>query len=52
MEKFISEKWDGTTDVTSSILDYSTSYNLFNDIHEIFLTDNMFANLRKQLFTL
>lgn len=50
MDKFINEKWRGRQDINCDIFYYSTSYNLLNDQHQIYLTENVFTLLSKHAF--
>jgi hypothetical protein len=41
MDKFIYDKWRGRIEFNSTIMDYSTAYNLFNDPHKLFQSDKL-----------
>jgi hypothetical protein len=36
MDKFIYDKWRGRIEFNSTIMDYSTAYNLYNDPHKLY----------------
>jgi hypothetical protein len=46
MDRVITKKWSGKYDLNASILDYSTSFVLLADKHQIFATDRVFTELR------
>ena len=50
MDKFINEKWRGRQDINCDMFYYSTSYNLLNDPHQIYLTESVFKLLSKHVF--
>ena len=50
MDRVIQKKWLGKYDINSSILDYMTSYTLFNDKYQLFATDRVFAELGHEIF--
>ena len=51
MDRVIEKKWSGQFDINSSILDYSTSHNVFEDKHNLFKTDRVFSEIRHEMLT-
>jgi hypothetical protein len=41
MDKFIYDKWRGRVEFNSTIMEYSTAYNIYNDPHKLFQTDKL-----------
>ena len=52
MDRVIQKKWSGKYDLNASIADYSTSYTLLKDKHQIFASDRVFTELKLQVLTL
>lgn len=45
MDRIIQRKWNGFYDVNATLLDYSTSYMMVNDIFNLFTSDNVFNEI-------
>jgi hypothetical protein len=50
MDKFIYDKWTGRISFNASIMDYSSSYNILNDIHKLYLDEKLLGKLYQGLF--
>ena len=52
IDRVMNEFWNGKgIDKNSSILDYSTSYNLYADKHQIMISDNVLSEVAHQAST-
>ena len=52
MDRVIEMKWKGKFELNAEMLDYSTSYTLFNDKFELFANDRVFGEIKYAMFTL
>jgi hypothetical protein len=52
MDRVIDKKWKGKHEVNAEVLDFSTSYTMYNDQHELFANDRIFQEMKLEMFTL
>ena len=52
MDRVIDKKWKGKHEVNADVLDFSTSYTMVNDQHELFTNDRIFQEMKLEMFTL
>ena len=50
MEQTIEEKWNGRVQVSCSIFDYSSSYQLYKDDLKLYTMEKMLSNLKSSIF--
>ena len=52
IDKYISKKWDGRNDVNCTMLNYSTSYQIYNDQYELFESNELISQILLNMFKL
>jgi len=52
MDKFVEGKWEGTSDVNCSMLEYSCSWQILTDEHDHFSGDDILRAIYNSIFTL
>ena len=52
MDRIIQKKWAGKYDLNASVLDYSTSYTVLKDKHNLFATDRVFSEVKFEALTI